>query len=351
MRRISEIIKNILLFILICSVLFVSLEIIYRRYKYFKYNKDIKNLSDSLIHPLGPKDRLEYVYKPHSQFTLKNGIIYKINSRGLRDREFDYSRSQGVYRILALGDSYTFGWGEALKNSYPKILERILNQNPNLKWEVINAGVYGYNTEQEYEFLRREGIKYYPDMVILGFVINDAEPQHTIPRSPYLEMNGVRFWFLEFVKYRINIFLLDRFNIDEFFILKRKEYRYHTWEGFIKKEFNWKKENCLNALKNIKKILDKEKIQLSVVIFPSFEYGTPSYKKYRYKIVNDLVADFCKTENINCLDIYPFFEGKKITDVIQNSGHLNKNGYLIVANAVFNHIKKIPFRHLQKVGY
>jgi hypothetical protein len=39
--------------------------------------------------------------------------------------------------------------------------------------EVINAGVPGYTTWQELEFLRQYGLSMQPDLVVLGFVYND----------------------------------------------------------------------------------------------------------------------------------------------------------------------------------
>lgn len=38
------------------------------------------------------------------------GEDVKINSKGLRDREFPYEKTEGVKRILVIGDSVTFGF-------------------------------------------------------------------------------------------------------------------------------------------------------------------------------------------------------------------------------------------------
>ena len=68
-----------------------------------------------------------------------------VNSAGFRDREFDRERRAGTVRIAALGDSVTFGYGVALEESFPKVLERILNET-RPGHEVLNFGVGGYNT-------------------------------------------------------------------------------------------------------------------------------------------------------------------------------------------------------------
>ena len=49
---------------------------------------------------------------------------------------------------------------------------------------MINAGVPGYNTEQEALLLAELMPKYRPDMVVLGYVMNDAEPQMNVPQPP-----------------------------------------------------------------------------------------------------------------------------------------------------------------------
>jgi hypothetical protein len=51
----------------------------------------------------------------------------KINSDGLRDTEHSLQKPAGVYRIALLGDSATEGLQVALKDTYGKVLERMLN--------------------------------------------------------------------------------------------------------------------------------------------------------------------------------------------------------------------------------
>lgn len=345
MRKTHDIAKNIALFGIILCILVVGLEVAYRVYKHSKYFGEMKKLDDPLIRSLGPKSRLEYVFRKNATFTTGSGVTYETNSRGLRDREFGFKKPKKVYRILTLGDSYTFGWMEALEDSYPKILERLLNHYSRQKYEVINAGIYGYNTEQEYEFLKKYGIKYHPDLVILGFVLNDAEPQNLIPRSPYLEMEGINFWLAEFIKYRLNILIKKLCKRDDFFTISRKEFSFHSWEGFTRKEYAWKKKNCLNAIKNIKRFLDKRNTPLLVVMFPAFEYydGTiPVYNNgYRYKPVDDAVKDLCKRGDIDFLELYPFYENREAKDIRQESGHLNQKGYHIAAEAIADRIERL----------
>lgn len=103
----------------------------------------------------------------------------KINSKGLRDHEYDYAKPEGVRRVFVLGDSFTWGYGVGNDQIYTEVLERGLAGQPPVgsvadKWEVLNAGVSGWGTDQEFLFLINEGFKYEPDIVVLAFyLMND----------------------------------------------------------------------------------------------------------------------------------------------------------------------------------
>ncbi|MBW2737526.1 MAG: hypothetical protein JRE64_01485 [Deltaproteobacteria bacterium] len=99
----------------------------------------------------------------------------KINSRGLRDREFELSKPSGTFRIGVFGDSFTFGEGVQNEEAYPKILEKILKRDTRLiqsrtNVEVINFGLGKTGTSQQLALYQQEGTKYDLDCVILGFL-------------------------------------------------------------------------------------------------------------------------------------------------------------------------------------
>jgi lysophospholipase L1-like esterase len=106
------------------------------------------------------------------RFSPKDGR----NRLGLRNREVDPKRP-GTYRILFLGDSLVFSGETSSTELYTVALERRLNARAQMgaSWlEVINAGIPGYTTYQELEFLKIYGLDMEPDLVILGFVFNDV---------------------------------------------------------------------------------------------------------------------------------------------------------------------------------
>lgn len=99
-----------------------------------------------------------------------------INSQGLRDEEIPYQKPDKEKRILMLGDSVTFGWGVSQGETFSDQMEALLREQTGVQWQVINAGVNGYNTEQEASYLRRDGMRFSPDFVLLIYVSNDVEP-------------------------------------------------------------------------------------------------------------------------------------------------------------------------------
>jgi hypothetical protein len=97
-----------------------------------------------------------------------------VNAAGFRDREFSTARTPGVARVACVGDSYTYGWGVELEESYPKQLERRLSEKHTT--EVLNFGVFGYNADQALESLRSQAAPYAPDLVLYAFYWDDLLP-------------------------------------------------------------------------------------------------------------------------------------------------------------------------------
>ena len=113
--------------------------------------------------------------EPHSRYEWQN-IPVEINSRGLRGSEIAYEKPPNTFRILNVGDSIAMGWGVREEETYSRQLEQLLNQQAtgNIHYEVINAGVPGWNLENELAYLQAEGLKYQPDLILLDLtIVND----------------------------------------------------------------------------------------------------------------------------------------------------------------------------------
>jgi hypothetical protein len=98
----------------------------------------------------------------------------RINALGLRGREVARAKPPGVTRVLAFGDSFVFGVGVSEEHLLTSHLERLLGAG-GARVEVINMGVSGYSTDQEYLLFEDVGAGLGPDLVLLFGVDNDFE--------------------------------------------------------------------------------------------------------------------------------------------------------------------------------
>jgi hypothetical protein len=141
-----------------------------------------KDGTASLIHLIQPSPwrRMIYELRPHLalQFAAP-GIpttLVETNDAGFRDRDYPAAKGERTRRILGIGDSLMFGWGIEAGEAYLSLAEERLNrEEPEWRWEVINAAVPGYNLAQEVESLERKGLRYSPDLVVVGFFENDGD--------------------------------------------------------------------------------------------------------------------------------------------------------------------------------
>jgi lysophospholipase L1-like esterase len=126
-----------------------------------------------------PDPELKFRNRPDFSSTYE-GVEMKFNELGLRDDPVG-PKPPGEYRILLLGDSQTLGWGVARDSTWAVRLQKILVQRTGRPIRVINAGVAGYDTRQEYRYLMRDGLKLEPDLVMLMYMDNDIQ----IDDKPY----------------------------------------------------------------------------------------------------------------------------------------------------------------------
>jgi hypothetical protein len=100
----------------------------------------------------------------------------RFNNDGLRDYNYPLIKPYNTRRIAVLGDSTSEGLQVALSKTYPKILERMLNeQAKSLKYEVINFACSSYSTGQELLQYQSQVVKYDPDIIVLLYNMGDAQ--------------------------------------------------------------------------------------------------------------------------------------------------------------------------------
>ena len=102
-----------------------------------------------------------------------DGTWYSINSRGWRGPEFEPSYADDELRILAIGDSCTFGKGVLQEECWPRQLETMLRaEAPERSVHVANLGVNGY-ASLHYRRIIRKALDAEPNLVVIGYNVND----------------------------------------------------------------------------------------------------------------------------------------------------------------------------------
>ena len=110
----------------------------------------------------------------------------KMSSHGFRDRERSYEKGKDVFRIVVLGDSMIEALQVPLEQTFIDVFERMLNSESDKRFEVINLGVSGFGTGQEYLTLKYYGLNYQPDLIILAFFLfNDIRNNSLTLDSKY----------------------------------------------------------------------------------------------------------------------------------------------------------------------
>jgi hypothetical protein len=123
-------------------------------------------------------------YRPDPQlgWTLRPGIAawssgesrsyVQINPQGRRDRGYPLHKPKDAYRIAVLGDSYAEAMQVEREQAFWALLPERLARcgfQPGERIEVLNFGVSGYGTAQEYVVLESTAMRYHPDLVLLQF--------------------------------------------------------------------------------------------------------------------------------------------------------------------------------------
>lgn len=100
-----------------------------------------------------------------------------INAFGFRGEEISRNKPPHTFRIAALGESSTFGYGDDPESPYPLQLERALNKNKtencSMHYEVVNAGVEKYFSWQVAKHFERDVLPLKPDVILVYMGWND----------------------------------------------------------------------------------------------------------------------------------------------------------------------------------
>jgi hypothetical protein len=114
-------------------------------------------------------------------------VLSRTNRQGFRGLEVSETKPVGAFRIACLGDSHTFGYGVGEGESWPAVLGSALRARPDgARFEVMNCAVNSYEAEQSLAQLELRIERFRPDLVLLGFFVNDTAV-YGVPSPPEQE--------------------------------------------------------------------------------------------------------------------------------------------------------------------
>jgi hypothetical protein len=361
-KRLPKFLINIALLVTSVIFIFVIFEIVLRIYCPI-YAPITKNEHAGV-------DLMEY--SPHFGWEHKKNITTWVktseydneiflNANRLRGKLYNYEKPLGIKRILMLGDSFVFGLGVNDNQTFSVKLEELLNRS-GPKAEVINMGVNGFGTDQEYLFLREEGLKYSPDVVICFlFVGNDIRENGSVSQygryKPYFTLSGgdlklnnypvprseidvkdvggpsepkAKIW-LPFGKDLLQkysytyIFLRLRYNYLLFKLGIRKSNEFNT-------DLNWEITQAI--LIDMKRLCQSNKCRFITVIVPTKEQLLGAED---VKFQGEFQA-FAKKNSLEYIDLLALLKGRSDLNFVIDS-HWNKKGHEHIARVLFDALK------------
>ena len=146
--------------------------------------------------------RSEYVrlsQYPDVYFELKEdaegwfkGVWLSTNSAGLADKEYSRAKPEGVFRIAAVGSSWTMPSGVAQDEAWHAVAERELASETGKQVEFINFGVEFYGLRELVGTVRHKAMIWDPDLIVVAVTIftssilwEDATESQALPDRAY----------------------------------------------------------------------------------------------------------------------------------------------------------------------
>ena len=287
-----------------------------------------------------------YKMKPNQNTFTANAKV-TTNRFGFRDIEWVVPKPKDTFRVMVLGDSFTFGQNVEEKYTFVKRLNGLFSST-NKHIQFMNFGVSGWSLQNHLDYLKTECLNFEPDLVIYSFFDNDMQCYRSShDNSITFDENGridVRPYWLKWLPYRY-IFILKRSALFTFLRLKlnflvskidkndlNRCYRELLLVNYYNlPEMKWFKD-FLTQLRELKEIFQTRKTELVMVEIPSYAYFQIAGRDVQYL---ELIESYCNKRNIYFLPLSKLFKKSKIEKYYMGPWdyHLSPFGHLRVAQA------------------
>lgn len=267
------------------------------------------------------------------------GVQVETNSHGMRDDEVSVEKAKNTFRIVLLGDSFTMGWGVPQKNLYADLLERKLNRYPpqgfadDTKFEVLNFGVGNYNTQQEVAMLNYKGLAFQPDLVLLGYFINDAEELKKSEKNILINHSYL---------YAFSSFMTRKFCSQDY--KNYKTYYKNLYEG---EQLGWLA--CKKSLQDLVEISKKHRIPVVIFLIPELHNLNSDYP---FTDIHSDLTQVAKGIGLPVIDLLDNFVSSPVKEqdlwVSPTDTHANKAAQPVISEALYNRLPWANFAQARK---
>jgi lysophospholipase L1-like esterase len=275
---------------------------------------------------------------------ISTGVPVRTNRFGYRGPQWETPKPPSRFRIAVLGDSQTFGFGVREEDTYPARLERRLRDAfPDRQWDVLNFGMVGFTTAQEAELCSLDVRPHAPDLVLVGFFLNDVDapvrqsdvvPAEPDPASPpprrarrLPDLRRSRSW--QFLRMRAAA-LGRRVGVAHGTTTARYV------ELFASRSPAWRA--CEEGLRALRDETARNGASLAVCVLPLIVNLDETYPM---AAAHRQVVAFCEAEGIACVDLLPAFLGRDPERLMVSpiNNHMNAEGNEIAADALFEWLR------------
>lgn len=291
--------------------------------------------------PLGwelvPGAESRWLYRADA-FGPERLVTARINEQGLRGPSVSQTKPPGVLRVVCIGDSITFGNGVQDDETWPARLQEELRigLEPDVV-EVLNCGVEGYSTAEEVAFLEAKLFAFEPDVVVLGYFVNDA----AYDGSPELEPPGpIRRWILRLVgndpiapaRWLRSVSWLAELSSQSIAYrvvwLRRSQMERLLYDDDSP---GWTKVRA--ALRRGRDLCAQRGVPFLIALYPPMQRDSGRMTSHE---IHAIVADFCRAEAIACLDLQEDFAGLPVESmwVHRTDMHPDARAHVIAARAI-----------------
>ncbi len=290
-----------------------------------------------------PDPKLYWRLKPNQDcFTKIDHKPVHINSHGTRGPDFAVPKPAGVFRILSLGDSRTFGWGLSESETYSARLEALLNQGRGRtnRVEVINAGVNAWSYPQMLTFLRDFALAWQPDMVVIGEA--NQWTQFSEKNSPeFVKSFMRRVWLKNFLRHFAIYHYVIEVQLKDFYERHRAKFipvDPHQDTLFKEQQQNNPEALFRSAIQGLCFTALTNHVQPVLVFFPTLDELNVTNPPPVLKAKQDLAAHL----QIPLVDLTPALRpGGKALYLDADPVHPDSRGSEVIARQIFDAVKPL----------